>query len=190
MLIRAIAAEVPKPKLIQKSIELTNAVLTVFMPGCHWTRTSERCSTGFRIRVVRIALKEPMTAQKGSTMPSRMIPGSMTMPVGVAGSRTSLMVVVSRNGWGMRKTGLSRNMPVIAGTPTWIRPKEMPISEPSEKMRHLETTFRPPSSTCCSSLSISSFFLVESASASAPWALIGASGKGRRSTSEQSRKKK
>ena len=190
MLITAIAAEVPKPKLIQKSIELTNDVLTVFMPGCHCTRTSEKCSMGLRIRVVTMALKEPTTAQKGSTMPSRMIPGSMTMPVGVAGSSTSVTVVVSRYGWGIRKTGLSRKRPVMAGTPTWIRPNAMPMADPSEKMRHLEMTLLPSSSTSCSSASSSSLFLVESASARAPWALIGASGKGNCSTSEQRRKKK
>ena len=90
------AAEVPKPNDIQKSIEFTKVALTVFMPGCHWTRTSVACRIGFAMSVTRIAEKEPIMAQKGRTMPVMMMPGSMMTPVGVAGRIVSVIVVVSR----------------------------------------------------------------------------------------------
>ena len=96
------AAAAPKPKDIQKSTELTKVVLTVFMPGCHCARTPPARSSGLIRNVAAIAANEPMIAQKGSTMPVSTMPGSITRPVGTAGSRPSVIVVVSRYGWGMR----------------------------------------------------------------------------------------
>ena len=119
------------------------------------------------------ATNVPTTIQNGSTIPNNTKPKSVPMPKGAAGRMVSVVRVRSIQGMGNRTMGSLAINPVSAGKPTYTAPNSNPIPMPTEKTRQRQLS-------CPSSAS---------ARAVAPCAPTGANGKGKRSTSDVTRKR-
>ena len=124
---------------------------------------------GLTATVIASPASPPMTAQNGSTMPTKTRPRSSWRPVATAGSQSSVCRVSSIQGMGISRIGSISTSPESAGNRTYTPPNSRPIMPPIEKTRH----FHPRSRSS-----------VDSASAMVPRAATGAIGKGSFSTSE------